>query len=269
MGYKPKTIKSDFVRGKSGVATVAFSPDNKKVKVTFKEDGKAFIVPMSDCPDEIRKGTWFITMSSDEKKVLGIRPANGIFTAKVEKFIANEGEPPAPRTKVGQDWSYEFFLVLIELISDNAKGMHLPVMLRYHFGEAEEDGNSVVAFSHPKSKYTPILVEFCDVTGVWNRGPMKYGDNILPIMEKRILREDKKFQVVIKNGYADSFLELDNPDEEEIDEENVAVPQDDKPVKKTAQVTDEDDLIKIHVKKRGRPVKQEEPDEETLPDDEG
>lgn len=249
MAYKPKTLKSDFVRGASGVASVAFSPDGSKVKVTMKEDDKSYIVPMDDCPEEIRKGTWFITMSSDEKKVLGIRPANGIFKAKVQKFVAQEGQDPAPRTKVGPDWSYDFFLVLVELLDENVKGMTVPCMLRYHFGEADEDGKSVVAFTHPKSKYTPLVIEFCEVTGVWARGAMPFKDNILPLMEKRIMRENRTFQVVLKGGYVDSFLELDNAEaDEDVDEENVAVPQDNKPVKKS---------------------KKTEPDEETLPDDEG
>ena len=214
MGYKPKTLKSDYVRGPSGVAKIALSPDKKKAKVVFKEDDKTVIV--SEFPKETKPGNWFVSLDKDEKKIVGIRPSSGVFTATVQKFTAKEGEQPAPQTKIGPDWNYQFFIVLLELVTPEVKGMIVPVMLRYHFGEAMEDEKSVVAFSHPKSKYTPLLAEFCDVTGVWTRGAMAYKDNVLPMLEKRILREDKKFQVVMKNGYADSFLELDAPVEEEL-----------------------------------------------------
>lgn len=217
MAYKPKTLQTNFVRGLSGVAKVAISPDKKKAKVEFKEDGKAVIV--DEFPSTLTPGTWFVTLDSDDKKVLNHRPANGIFTCKVQKFPAPEGEQPAPRTKQGADWSYQYFIALLEIVQGDVKGLIVPAILRYHFGEAVEDDKSVVAFSHPKSKYTPQLVEFCDVTGVWARGAMAYKDNILPMMEKRILREDRKFQVVMKNGYADSFLELDAPVEEELSED--------------------------------------------------
>lgn len=215
MSYKPKTLKSDFVRGTSGVAKVAISPDKKKAKIEFKDETNKAIV-VSEFPSTLTPGTWFVTLDQSDKKVLSFRPANGIFTCKFQKFPAPEGEQPAPKVKQGADWNYQYFIALIEIIQGQAKGLVIPAMLRYHFGEAIEDDKSVVAFTHPKSKYTPQLVEFCDVTGAWNRGAMAYKDNILPMLEKRILREDKKFQVVMKNGYADSFLELDAPVEEEL-----------------------------------------------------
>jgi hypothetical protein len=89
-------------------------------------------------------------------------------------------------------------------------------MLRYHFSEATEDEKSVVAYSHPKSKYTPMLIEFCDVTGVWERGVMPYKDNVLPLIEKRVMHEDKEFQFLMKGGWVDSFIPIDSPESEEL-----------------------------------------------------
>lgn len=222
MTYKPTMLKSSFKRGPSGIATVEISPDKKKVRVTFKEEGDKYVLNKSDCPETIRKGTWFVTLTEDKNKILNLRPANGVFTAKVLKFPAPENEPPTPRTKIGADWNYQYFIVIVTLLNPEVKGMEVPVMLRYHFGQAEEDEKTVVAFSHPKSKYTPQLIEFCDVTGVWAKGMMPYKDNILPMLEKRILHEAKTFQVVIKNGYADSFMETDGvvPQAEDESEED-------------------------------------------------
>lgn len=225
MSYKPQIKKSEFVRGPSGVATVEISPDKKKVRISYKDnETDKYILNIKDCPENIRKGTWFVTLSEDKTKILNFRPANGVFHAKVIKFPAPEGEPPTPKTKIGTDgkgksWDYQFFIVIAELMNPEVKGMEIPLILRYHFSEAEEDGKTVVAYAHPKSKYTPQLIEFCDVTGMWNKGVMAYKDNILPIMEKRILHEGKVFQVVIKNGYADTFMELDGEVSYESDNE--------------------------------------------------
>lgn len=224
MSYKPTMLKSNFKRGPSGIANIEISPDKTKVRISFKEVGDKYVLPVKDCPEGIRKGTWFVTLTEDKHKVLNLRPANGVFNAKVTKFPAPEGEVPTPRTKIGADWNYQYFIAIIELQNPEVKDMEVPVILRYHFGKAEEDGKDVVAFSHPKSKYTPQLIEFCDVTGMWNKGMMPYKDNILPLMEKRILHEGKTFQVVIKNGYADSFMELDGTvpqSEDETDDEFV------------------------------------------------
>lgn len=209
MTYKPAMLKSNFKRGPSDVATVEISPDKSKVRITFKKDGEKYILGKNECPENIRKGTWFVTLTEDKKKILNLRPANGVFTAKVTKFPAPENEVPPIRTKIGKDWSYRYFIAIITLLNPEVKGMEVPVILRYHFGQAEEDEKTVVAFSNPKSKYTPQLIEFCDVTGVWNKGMMPYKDNVLPMLEKRILYENKTFQVVIKNGFADSFMEVD------------------------------------------------------------
>lgn len=227
MSYKPHVLKSSFTRGPSGVATVELSPDKKKVRISFKEYGDKYVLSVANCPENIRKGTWFVTLTEDKTKVLNLRPANGVFKAKVLKFPAPEGEVPTPKSKIGSDgkgktWEYQFFIVIAKLLNPEVKDMEIPLILRYHFGKAEEDGKDVVAFSHPKSKYTPQLIEFCEVTGMWNKGMMPYKDNILPLMEKRILHEDKTFQVVIKNGYADSFIELDGefvPEAEEKEED--------------------------------------------------
>lgn len=212
--YKPAMLKSNFRRGPSGIANVEISPDKSKVRISYKEVGDKYVLSINDCPEGIRKGTWFVTLTEDKSKVLNLRPANGVFKAKVISFPAPENQPPTPRIKTGsyegKSFEYQYFIAIITLLNSEVKGMEVPVILRYHFGKAEEDGKDVVAFSHPKSKYTPQLVEFCEVTGMWNKGMMPYKDNILPLMEKRILHEDKTFQVVIKNGYADSFMELDN-----------------------------------------------------------
>jgi hypothetical protein len=219
MAYKPKTIQGQYTRGDSGIAKVQMSGDKTKIKVTFEETGKELVT--TDFPKNMRAGKWYVTLDSNNKKVFGYRPVNGLFVGKVQKFVAREGEVPTPKTHIGSDWSYQFFVVVLEITKGENKGLTIPCMLRYHFGEAEDDGKSVVAYSHGKSKYTPMLREFCDVTGVWEKGVMPYKDNVLPLIEKRILHEDKEFQFVIKQGWVDSFIQLDQPQSEELPDDEL------------------------------------------------
>ncbi len=212
MTYKPKVLQSGYKRGDSGVATVKVSGDGSKVKVIFDETGKEIV--STDFPKGIKAGKWFITLDGDNKKVFAYRPVNGLFIGKVQKFVAREGEVPTPQTHIGADWSYQYFTVLLEITKGDNKGLLVPCMLRYHFAEAQEEGKSVVAFSHPKSKYTPMLIEFCDVTGVWDKGVMPYKDNVLPYIEKRVLNQAKEFQFVMKGGWVDSFIPFDQPESE-------------------------------------------------------
>lgn len=219
MVYKPKTIQGQYARGNSGIATVKVAGNKSKVKVIFEEDGKELIT--TEFPEGIRPGKWYVTLDSNNKKIFGYRPVNGLFVGKVNKFVARNDETPTPQTHIGKDWSYQYFTILLEITRGDNKGMLIPCMLRYHFAEAEEDGKSVTAYSHPKSKYTPMLVEFCDVSGVWNKGVMPYKDNILPYMEKRVMHENREFQFVLKAGWVDSFIPLDQPTSETLPDEEL------------------------------------------------
>lgn len=218
MTYKPKVLQGQFKRGDSGVATVKMNPEKTKVKVIFEDTDKEVIT--KDFPKGIRPGKWFITLDSENKKIFNYRPVNGMFIGKVQKFVAREGETPTPQTHIGKDWSYQFFVVMIEITQGENKGILIPCMLRYHFAEAQEDEKSVVAFSHPKSKYTPMLIEFCEVTGVWEKGVMPFKDNVLPYIEKRVLHMAKEFQFVMKAGWVDSFIPLDQPVSETLPDED-------------------------------------------------
>jgi len=217
MAYRPKVLQGNFKRGESGIAYVKINAEKTKVKVTFEESGKEIVT--SEFPKGAKPGKWFVTLDGDNKKVYSIRPVNGLFIGKANKFVAREGEAPIPQTHVGADWSYQYFTVLLEITQGENKGIIVPCMLRYHFAEAQEDNKSVVAFSHPKSKYTPMLIEFCDCAGVWDRGVMAYKDNVLPMIEKRVLNAAKEFQFVMKGGWVDSFIPLDQPESEALPEE--------------------------------------------------
>ena len=93
----------------------------------------------------------------------------------------------------------------------------------------------MVGYSHPKSKYTQTLAEFLDITGVWEKGAMKFVPNVLPLLQKRILAAAKQFFVIVKaspntgSPFIDTFYAPIQDDfDDEVDEpEEVEEEQDD------------------------------------------
>ena len=104
--------------------------------------------------------------------------------------------------------------------------MEIPYRIHYHFGNVD----GYTGYTHNQSKYTPILERFCSVSGVWDKGAITYTDNLLPVLEKRILRADKEFRVEMVDGWVDRLFpnsnvvtepdpdtdEIADPDEEEL-----------------------------------------------------
>ena len=225
--YVPKRVSIGGSRGPSGSSKVQVHPDGKRVRILMTEKDKngneqenEYRLLMADQDKEIRpmiqNGTWFVSLDGNAKKIYGIRPLRGVFKVKCDKFAAEKDKEPAP--KVNNTWEIPFseFTVLLEIVEGAEKGMIIPMKLRYWFEETIEDNKSVVAYEfHPKSRYMPILTDFCDAFGVWEYGPMPYSDNILPFMEKRVKRANKIVQITVKNGWVDSILGAeDMPDTE-------------------------------------------------------
>jgi hypothetical protein len=220
MAYKPKTVAGGSF-GSWLTAKVSFNPDKTKVRVVDKETAKEYILSAKNVPAKLTSGEWVINLSEDKKEVTNYRPVNGMFKGKVIKFAAAEGEKPAPKTKSVSfkkdgkniEYDYLYFTAMIQITEGACKGIEIPYVLRYNFVENDEDGKAVVAIKG-KGKYSLALDEFLDVTGAWERGAMKWSDNVLPMFEKRILSEDRIFSFVIKKGWIDSFFAADAPSSE-------------------------------------------------------
>lgn len=227
--YRPKRV-SNF--GTQGIALVKFTEDKRSVLVKFTDENneKKFKISRKNTPKGLFPGKWYLSVNREGDAITAYRPVVGNFSGQVVRFAAREGEKPAPKTvnvlpreKGQKGYSYEAFTVIIRITSPKEyAGIEVPLFLHYNFLEAEEDGASVVGFMS-KGRHTDMLVEFTEVAGAWERGPMKWSDNILPALEKRILRAAKTFSFVMKNGfietvYAEDALELEEEEEEEKEE---------------------------------------------------
>lgn len=224
--YKPQVIqsKSSF-GGPKGISKVQWNKDHTKVQIKLGEEVFVFSsknLPISAFPS----GEYYVQLNKDETSISTIRPNNGMFVTKVDRFVTKEGEEPSPKTRTpeGKDYSFQYFDVILKIVSPKEyRDMELLLSLNYNFEGTEEviqgETVDVVGYSHPRSTRTPILIDFCDATGVWKKGPMRWATNILPTLSKRISQADRKFQVAVKNGWITTIYTMPDVTEEGLDKE--------------------------------------------------
>lgn len=230
--YKPQTVTKSNFGGPKGGARLSWNKDHSKVQVNLGDD--KFVFAKSQLPEGAKfpSGEYYIQLSEDKKSVVSVRPNQGMFVVKVDRFAVKEGETPTPKTITATDptskaeYSYQMFTVVLKILSPKEyAGMELLFSPRYNFEGVEDtvkgEKVEVVAYNHPRSKYTPLLQDFCDATGVWDKGPMKWSANILPTLQKRIAQADKKFQVVVKDGWINTIFSMPDVTETEDEPEEV------------------------------------------------
>ena len=223
--YTPPKVSGEFVRGEQGKAQVRIK--NKTTFVRFDKTGNVHKFKRTRDIAKLKPGVWFIRLSGDETEIYSFQPFSGNCVGKIESFVAKEGEEPRPRVKdyEGRDgkkgYSVTSFTVLVEIVEpEKYAGITIPWNLRYNFREAKDGDKSVVGLPD-RGRHSKTLEEFCDITGVWKQGPMEYSDNVLVEVEKRILRQDRQFNFIIKNGWIDTIYEAEEPvDEDDWEEES-------------------------------------------------
>jgi hypothetical protein len=232
MAYSPGKRSNEYP---TGVAKIAFHPEKPVAQVQFAPDqpnksGEPFAgrkYKIKDWPEWVKKKSaakqeWMVRLGKDG--IYSMYPVRGIFTGKVLKFACKDGEAPTPKLREynyqGKDISYLNFTVLLQ-ITDGPKGTVgavVPYTLRYNFGE---DGEGNVEYTHwgANAKHSPILHEFLTAAGAWESGALKFSDNILPKLEKRILKAGYELTFQLKNGWvvSDSVDRIGGVDEDEAD----------------------------------------------------
>lgn len=270
MTYKMQRQQSSFERGDAGLGKIRFSSDGKKVQCVIQVktgkdqfEEKTYVLDRDDCPESIEvahanKGsTWMLQMSSQGDKLMSFRPSTGAFVGVTKSFASKEGEEPAPKShdvdfvREGKHikYSYEYFTVIIKILEPTKfKDLEVPLILRYQFaGFLSEDGKKQVAGYSMTGKYTDALDEYLKVSGVLEDKyqPMDYKDNLLPLMQKLALHEERKFNFTMKDGWIvpGSLIPFDELTEElPFDNDDIAVPEDaDREKPNPAKLAFEDD----------------------------
>jgi len=209
-----KTRKSEFPKG---IATIHRLKDGA-LGIKFIENdedyaGQKFKVkewPSTLNLEVLAGKEWRVGLNRDKNTIVSISPISGIFSANVKEFPSREGEPPIPVENHGKYGTYYTFRVLFEIVEGECKTMTVLYTLPYNF---YEDGDSNVGIDKPRSPYYPALVEFLGLTKVANQS-MSFSENILPEMQRRVLKNAQKVKIIVKNGYVDALVQDDNVVEE-------------------------------------------------------
>lgn len=226
--YKPPYKTNETINGLAKVTKAKKGEERyfRVVLTTGKGDDASttehFIKP-ANAPGYLKAGEWRVRMSSDKVKVLSAVPSDAIVTVEFADIVHREGEDPVPAKRSTQYGDVFQFTWLWRATEGEYEGIEIPHYLNYNFDyETDDKGNDVIAYSHPKSKYTEQLDQVLTAAGVWNKGAMAYRENILPVIKKRAVFEREehgvKAKLTINNGYVIAVKPASGGWDEEADE---------------------------------------------------
>lgn len=261
MTYQPPRQESQFNVGERVVGKLRFVKvsGKKAVKVLWRDgdETKSTIVLLENCFEEVQEdliqinksgydGEFQISLSTDQTSVVNFHPANGQFKVVVDNFPSAENEDPKPKVYSGKYGDMVKFNTVLRILKPSSvKGLTLPMQLFYEkwVPIESEDGEQVVGFSSPpgNSKHCDMLSDFCDATGVWKFGEMEWSQNILPEVEKRVLRVEKPFNVVLNDGWVESIYPEYDYEEESSAPEKEDAPWDEEEEMEVSQ--DEEEML--------------------------
>lgn len=245
--YKPPRISNTTKRGTAQILIKKSDPSKVKVRLNVPVDGKKgeytieeYYLSKEDCPAYIKSGTWRVTLSANGEKMWDAYPSDGDFVVQFKEIAHKENEipTPTPRTDAFKN-EYMDFVMKVEVSEGEFEGVVFPLFLRYNFGPEKdpETGKTVVGYTHydPKkpSKFSIFLDKIMTALGMWEKGPMLWNDNLLPVIAKRLRAQaeaGRKARLFMADGYptnAKPIEEVDEDwdgDEEEVDEEKKPEP---------------------------------------------
>lgn len=236
------------------VGIVDYVTGDTKAKFTLTEEGKSFNggsksikVELADLPkvpklQKNSKGQIRVRMSSDGMEVEALTPVVGVFNLKmIDIGPRPEGEDsqPMPRLKTWNEGTpkenkYLEFFAVYEITEGKFKGVKLPAYnMHYKFEEdlPSNPGYTRFAGSFNSTRATRLfqLRDWGNFHGVWNvtpdgveGEPIEWDDDtILPELLDRVLENDIPVRGVMKNGYVQELLPLDDEDVEPFGGEEV------------------------------------------------
>lgn len=217
MTYKPPVSKGSW--GTNGQVKVA-KIENGKVYFYFREQTKEGLlepvkmtpIKVEDCLPVAMVGVWAATLSTNKDKLFNLRPIQGVYPAKFVEFSAPKDEQPSPKMSGGKlEWQHLVFSPLFVLTREDVKGM----IVRYQYGLDyaftmfnAEDGTQIAGYAKrlDRSPHMQAVDEFMQLTGIWDRGAMKWQENLLPVMQRRALDADKSVMVYLDDGYIKNLI---------------------------------------------------------------
>lgn len=222
MKWPTEHAASNTIRGVGRCKPV---PEGLKVKLVKPTPWETAIIFKNDkIPEFMRsgkdfKGDWAFQMNGKKDQIYTCYPANGLYHVKFMDFAVTKGEAlPAPQlhrggtVKKGKDGStytdmdYQYMIANLKNMDGDYAGVTFPYFLRYYFKKMEVEGQSIAGIYGEGKRYGDQLIEFMEVFGGFDYGPMPYKDNLLPDIMKLLLRADKIATLVMKDGNPDNLV---------------------------------------------------------------
>jgi hypothetical protein len=203
-------IKQTYQKGAAGVANVIVDPAKELVRISFitgENSGESFKLDLDNVPEYARTGRFYVSLSGKNDSVFSYYPAVGTFVVKFKKWATRENTVATPQEKVGQYGPYSYMIALLQIFKGENKGMEIPLFLNYKFVNDGQD-NVAIPTSEKSGTAAERLLNFLDAVGILEE-VIPYSDNLLPALAKRILKKDRPFNVVMKEGRADYISSLE------------------------------------------------------------
>jgi hypothetical protein len=212
--YKPESVKGSF--GLYGVVKI-FSIENGKVKVAFYETDREgnlseatikVFIKAEDCFPVAKVGTWSAQLSSKHDKLYQIRPTSGVFPGKFKEFVSKKDQPPMPTMSGGKiEFQHLIFRPLFVLNREDVKDM----VVGYQYGldyafATDESGLVKYGKQLDRSTHMQDVDDFLTKVGVWDKGEMKYSDNLLPHFHRRAVDADKSLMIHVEKGFVKTLI---------------------------------------------------------------
>lgn len=209
--YKPQRISTQGISGMARVQINTKDPTKVRVSITRKTgDGEGepevYVLTKAQCPPYIKSGQWRVRLSSTGDKMFDAIPADEVLKCQFSGISHKENEQPAPKLVTGGKYEdYLQFIMNFVVVDGPYKDLHIPMFLRYHFGPTDDSGRQVVAYTHPKSKYTEMLDKVLTAIGIWT-APMVWQDNILPVIQKRAMKAVQEQNTIVTLVLTDGYV---------------------------------------------------------------
>lgn len=261
LGYKEN---NEYTPQTRGIATIKVG--ESFALVTFEESNREFDngtnkkkIKLEDMPKfpKLVSGTenrFNVRLNEDGDLVDSLFPVEGHFVAKLIDMAKGKGEEPMPfekryKPQAGEKEGkpYRVFYPIYKITKGALKGATNSYTVHYKF---DDDGRGFATFvgnpENPKATQLQRTIDWCDKHQVIEE-PISWPEdgNICPILFDRAMEADVEVEIIVKNGYIDSLLSLNNYGNDEPDEEEKTP----KPVtkkaapatKKVVKKDDEDD----------------------------
>ena len=224
-------IKQQYKKGANGVANVQVDVNKELVRISFidgDDEGTTFKIDLENAPESIKTGRFFVSLSGKGDSVYSVRPAVGTFIVQFVKWARKENTPPTPKEIIGKFGAYSVMTALLKIVKGDFKNMEIPLSLAYKFCD-DGSGNVAIPTSDKSGTAAERLINFLEACGVLDE-VLPFTDNVLPMLEKKILKKALPFSVVVKGGFVDYISSLEGvtieADSEDDPEETIA-PDDD------------------------------------------